>query len=113
MAKRYKNQRLRWFREHPFCCYCGVKLTLPDYTAGRGPRKATDATIEHLRPRGHPLRHEPNPFQVVRRALSCRLCNDKKNIEFLKLRSLEEIWRWAGQWPRMALQSGALPSEVM
>lgn len=112
MSKRVRRQRERWFTEHPYCCYCRVKLRLPTYSQKRGPRKANDATIEHLRPRGHPQRHDPNPFDIVRHALCCRACNDRKNTEFTKLRSLEEIWRWSGQWPRMAYQHGALPGEV-
>lgn len=111
-SKRVRSQRERWFREHPYCCYCRVKLTLPKYTDKRGPRKATDATIEHLRPRGHPERHEPNPFGIVRHALCCRACNDKQNLKFMQAKTLEEIWRINGMWERMAMTTGALPSEV-
>lgn len=107
-----RRQRERWFKEHPFCYYCNVKLTLPEYGPKRGPIKATDATIEHLRPRGHPDRMEPNPFGIVRHALCCRLCNERQNLKFMKARTLEELWRLNGMWERMAMTSGALPSEV-
>lgn len=112
MAHNFKWQRRAWFKQHPYCYYCKVRLTLPKYTHRDGPALPTDATIEHLRPRGHPERREPNPFRLWRRVLCCNACNDKKNAEFWRSRSLEEVWKKNGHWPRMAYQSGALPGEV-
>ncbi len=116
MSKRsntFRKQRERWFKQHPYCYYCGRQLVLFN-----GCKNIPDnaATIDHLRPRGHPQRTEPNRFRLHRRVLACRVCNLKRDQEFTsgvtgKI-SLEDRWRKAGHWPRMAYQSGALPGEV-
>jgi hypothetical protein len=112
MADKFKWQRQRWFNQHPYCAHCGCKLVLPRYTGRERSVPANAATIDHLRPRGHPERHEPNRFGLWRRVLACTACNNKKNVEFWRGRTLEEIWRMNGHWDRMALTSGALPSEL-
>lgn len=112
MADNYKWQRQRWFKQHPYCAFCGCKLVLPRYTNRTKHIPPNAATIDHLRPRGHPERHEPNPFNLWRRVLACWSCNNKRGAEFWRTRSLEELWKQNGHWPRMAYQSGALPGEV-
>lgn len=107
-----KRQRAAWFREHPYCYYCGCALVLPAYTRTMKAVPANAATIEHLRPRGDPRRHEPNRFHLWRRVLACLACNGEQDRKFMAGRSLEERWRRAGHWPRMAMQTGALPGEV-
>lgn len=112
MADNFKRQRNAWFREHPYCYFCGCELVLLNFTGRTKNVPPNAATIDHLRPRGHPDRHEPNPFNIWRRVLACWSCNNRRGREFLATRSLEEIWRATGQWTRMAYQSGALPGEV-
>lgn len=100
------RQRRRFFREHPYCYYCGCLLVLEPPTADNA------ATIDHLRPRWDSSRQEPNRFYLWRHVLACLKCNGALAAAWWARRSLEEKWRASGHWPRMAYQAGALPGEV-
>jgi hypothetical protein len=103
-----KRQRLKWFKEHPFCYWCGCELVLPTGEQKLKSYLPNMATIDHLRPKGNPERHEENRFHLWRRVLACNECNAKRDREFTARRSLEDLWKGAGQWPRMLKLTGML-----
>lgn len=101
------RQRKRFLQEHPFCYYCGTRV-VELQNGHRGPVPDNAATIEHLRPKMHPQRNEPNRFNLYRHVLACYRCNADKAREFLATRSLEELWRRAGHFVRMCRMHGAI-----
>jgi hypothetical protein len=46
---------------------------------GGAPNPDDLATIDHLRPRTDPRRHEPNPNHEERTVLACLACNGERN----------------------------------
>lgn len=108
MTDSFKRQRRAWFRQHPFCYFCRCELVLVEYKNRTKNIPPNAATIDHLRPRGHPGRHEPNRFNLWRRVLACWQCNSRRNTEFEARLSLEEKWKRNGQWLRMCRTFGAI-----
>jgi hypothetical protein len=82
MSKSLRKQRTRLWLINPYCYWCGVKTILPS-KYWKGPTAPNVATIDHLRPRHHPLRREPAKNQEVRRVLSCFKCNNDRDREEL------------------------------
>ncbi len=72
------ERRKRLFEENPHCCYCGVLTVLTNTVGGQMPPNA--ATVEHIYPRLHPKRREPNYSQEKRLALACFKCNNEKSV---------------------------------
>lgn len=110
----YKRQRARKHAENPHCHWCGVLTHLPGTRNAQG-RSHQMATIDHLYPKGHPKRLDGNPGKEIRRVLACRRCNNARKNPYTVHplpHSLEEAWRAAGHWPRMAYLHGALPGEA-
>lgn len=59
------------------CCWCGVKLT---EHVDKTPWRETDATLDHLRPRGHEERGIGN--KMPQTVLACRRCNQLRSQWF-------------------------------
>lgn len=88
-----RNGRLvRLFIANPHCYYCG-KLTVLDGDL----KNPLRATREHLFPKLHPRRTEPNTTNEQRIVLACNACNNAKcntdvsdylTDEQIKLRSM-------------------------
>lgn len=98
MSNKFRVQREKMWRRNPHCYYCGVKTVLPN---GKSPRAMNEATIDHLRPRHHPARHEPANGEF-RRVLACWECNNKRDQWELSL--LPKEWFYA--------HGGSLPAEM-
>lgn len=108
MSTEIRLQRERWFKEHPYCYWCKCQLVLIDTSSYRGRVPDNAATIDHLRPKGHPNRRERNRFHLWRRVLACWKCNNDRDREFTRRRSLEELWRASGHWMQMVRSTGML-----
>lgn len=83
------KRRARLFAENPLCFYCGVETTLD--TKRNLPNMAT---IEHLFPRLHPRRREPNTTGERRLVLACSACNNAKSVADAKIGLTESQFMW-------------------
>jgi hypothetical protein len=79
-VKRFQTARQRQrarllLQQDGLCCYCGIRMLLVKITPCMTPPDAA-CTIEHVYPKGHPLRGTPNS-----RKLACYRCNQDRGIE--------------------------------
>lgn len=97
-AGRNRRKLVRLWMEDPHCHYCKRKTVLvlmaPEE---RMPRRFSNyplrATLEHLRSRLHPDRHEPIQQDGERRiVLACNECNQAQNTKEMDGLSREELW---------------------
>jgi hypothetical protein len=95
------RKRARLWAENPHCHWCGVLTTL-------GPRCETMATLDHLRPRHHPSRHEPARNGERRIVLACWKCNSTRDHAEMKSRwTLDELRARANRHPSKLRGSNA------
>lgn len=76
MCSKTREQKIRLFKRHPYCYWCGRKLVLTNIKNGILPKNA--ATIDHLYSRLSPKRSLPNTNNEIRHVLACRRCNHKR-----------------------------------
>jgi hypothetical protein len=97
MGKGLREWRLRHFKKHPFCHWCGIRLRIVERQHG-GKQADDEATVDHIRSRLDTRRHEPvRPGQSeVRRVLSCYKCNQQRNVDETALK-VEECRRRSGK----------------
>jgi hypothetical protein len=96
-----RNWRLRQFRKHPYCYWCGRKLRLIDREKP-GKQEDDEATVDHLRSRLDEIRTEPQPrHREWRRVLSCFKCNNERSalectakVEMQRSKSGSKIELW-------------------
>lgn len=91
-----KQRRNLWLRD-PHCYYCGVE-TIFDFDR-KGPVPPNFATIDHLRPRHHPLRREPAKNGEVRHVLACFKCNNERDTRELAVKPKEWFYENGGSKP--------------
>ena len=89
-----RRQRVKWWHENPYCFYCGRLTRLPtrDWPAPREFQPDDMATIDHLRSKFHPQRHEPGGT-TIRRVLACLRCNMDRAREEELAAGVEELRR--------------------
>ena len=78
-----KRRRLTLYKRNPHCHWCGTKTVLPPPgpPPTSKPMPPNMATIDHLRDKYHPKRHErPRPGEE-RTVLACNRCNGIRNTE--------------------------------
>lgn len=92
-----KRQRLRLFKLDPHCHWCGIRLVYWEKKKGQPPLDS--ATIDHLRPKHHPQRHEPARDREIRRVLSCWKCNNERDNRERKLLPKEYFYENGGGTP--------------
>lgn len=98
-TRQLRKQRTRMWQRDPHCFYCRVVTVLPRPGHPKGPTPPNLATIDHLRPRHHPGRHEPNPNGELRRVLSCYKCNNERDRWEHENMPREKLWRMCGSVP--------------
>ena len=105
------RRRRNLWRRDPHCFWCGVLTVLvwecPKVPRGDPRRRPPDnlATVDHLRPRTHPLRLEPNPTGAERTVLACNKCNWLRNKQDYETLPVEVIRmkchkNWRERWPK-------------
>jgi hypothetical protein len=92
---RLRNRRERLWKSNPNCHWCKQFTILPDGEIA----KDNWATIDHLRCRLHPQRHEPNPKAEQRTVLACWKCNNERNKGEMKEAGLEILQKKSGSPP--------------
>lgn len=98
-TRQIAQQRDRWFKKHPYCYWCGVKLVQGN--SGGGFQPDNEATIDHLRSRFDPTRRS-EVYGVRRRVLACHKCNWGRGESERKQLPSEEIWRRSKSWPMLS-----------
>lgn len=73
--QRRRRDSLR--EQNPRCHWCG-RVTLPPARFTERPHPLS-ATLDHVRPRKHPARREPNNNNEERTVLACWQCNQHRN----------------------------------
>ena len=101
-SKRSKTHKRRYFRntllaENPHCFWCGRPVVLPERDS---PAQDNWATIDHLRSRLHPDRHEPKQSPHERRSvLACWQCNGRRNNFEMDAVGIDVIRESSGSMP--------------
>ena len=96
--QKVKDRRQILLNEHPFCCYCGVKVVY--FKIKRFQRTPDNfATVEHLRSKYQESRKEPNLGNEQRIVLACNKCNNEKGSTETSLLSKEELWERSKRHP--------------
>ena len=111
-SRALRAQRERLHKRDPRCYLCGQLTVLIDTRKHQGPLPSNMATIDHIYTKFDPRRRQPPQHGERRHFLACMLCNVRRGNPFVPIKTLEEEWRAARQWPRMAYQHGALPGDV-
>jgi hypothetical protein len=96
MPKALTRQRLQFWLKDPRCYYCKV-VTVFEYPKGTQ-RPDNYATIDHLRPRHHPLRREPANGDI-RHVLACFRCNNDRDKRELSEKPKEWFYENGGSKP--------------
>lgn len=96
--KRRKRQAL-FEEQNGHCFWCAVFMVLP--TGGEHMRRPplNMATLDHLRDRFHPGRHEPVQNNERRIVLACWACNNRRGYESQQQQPIEEIRRRSSRHP--------------
>ena len=105
------RQRRRLHAADPRCHYCGVETVLDPPVSWKATTFPQLATVEHLRPRTHPLRQEPMQVANERRhVLACWRCNqDRANrLPLEARRALSRIGHVASHEERNAARAAVL-----
>ncbi|MGH2711373.1 MAG: hypothetical protein ACRDH9_09250 [Actinomycetota bacterium] len=100
-----RRWRKRRWRQDPRCAYCRV-VTVLRWADPRKPAPLNLATVDHLRDRYDPTRHEPANGEV-RRVLACWKCNHDRERARTAALSKKELWRRSGHYDRMIAKEQA------
>ena len=78
-----KRRRLNLYKRNPHCHWCDTETVLPppDRHVSKTPPPPNEATIDHLRDKYHPHRHERPRSHEERTVLACWACNQRRNTE--------------------------------
>lgn len=100
-----RNQVINFWKRDNRChwCKCTTVLILRPHDMNKGVDKILphprEATIDHLRSRFHPDRHEPNPALEYRRVLACWKCNNMRGIEEQRAIPIDIIRKKSNAFP--------------
>lgn len=109
----YKWRRACMFRRDPLCHWCRKPMVLIERT--RAPQKGVrietvpnEATIDHLDPRGSPMRGKA-AYGEIRLVLACWACNKERNDHFQRTIPIQTRWEFdRRKFLDIAKRSGAL-----